>query len=62
MVQYTLHVVSSTAQELKNLLEETNGCLDVKLTHYVSVETGHPYKQASASVSHFRVQFPDQVQ
>ena len=60
MVQNTLPVVSSTVQEHKNLLEETNSYLDVKLSHYASVETDHHYKQAP--VSHFRVQFPDQVQ
>ena len=60
MVQRTLPVVSAAVQELKNLLGETNGYLDAKLTHYALVETDHPYKPAS--VSHFRVRFPDQVQ
>lgn len=40
---------------------ERNGSYgDAKLTHNASVETDHPYKLAS--VSHFRVQFPEQVQ
>ena len=37
MVWHTLHVVSSIVQELKNHLEERNGYLDVKLTHYVQL-------------------------
>ena len=59
MIQCRLLVVSSTVQELKNILGETNGYLDAKLTDYASVEIDHPCKQAS--VSHFRVQCPDQV-
>ena len=59
MVQCRLLVVSSTVQELKNILKETNGYLDTKLNHYASVEIDHPCKQAS--ISHLRVQCPDQV-
>ena len=38
-------VQSSTVEELRNLLGETNGYLDAKLTHFPLVETDHFYRQ-----------------
>ena len=65
MVRRTLPIITAAVKAFKEASKtdsssKKNGYLDSKLLHYANVETDHPYKLAS--VSHFRVQFPSQVQ
>ena len=65
MVRHTLPIITAAAKAFKEASKTDssstkNGYLDSKLLHYANVETDHPYKPAS--VSHFRIQFPSQVQ
>jgi E3 ubiquitin-protein ligase MYCBP2 len=59
LIQNSLPIVSAAVKELKKKKHVSQEYIDERLIHYASVETDHPYKPAS--VSHFRVKFPDRV-
>ena len=64
MVRRTLPVIAAAVKGFKKLTDPNlhtcdNEYLDSKLLHYANIETDHPYKPAT--VSHYRVKFPDQV-
>ncbi len=64
MVRRTLPVITATVKGFRQLTNpdvcnSDNEYLDSKLLHYANIETDHPYKPAT--VSHYRVKFPDQV-
>ena len=53
LVKRTLPVISAAAQSAVEEAGESSVYSDTKLLHYATVETEHPYKQAT--VTHFKV-------